>query len=961
MDPSSPDNNSSTVDTGATKDTGAEHLAAQHIEYLHARAIPVEVAAKAGLRSVSAEEAVRLLGRKGPVSSGGLAIPYLGVSPPVWRFRPDTPGDGPPYLCESGRQVPVYTPPLPAADDLPTIVVESPIKALALAAVGFKAVGLGGTSTTLTQKDDPRRLNDSWKRVAVKDHEFVILFDSNRATNASVAHDERALAHALELGGATVKIAALPSSPTDKSWGPDDFLAAHGAGALKEVIERAFLANPIARAQSATRESALALLADLSFLIAAKERGIGCLIEVRAALKAAGKISAKDFNSALSQAETKLKNVDGAASTEDQFGDQYRVHNGVLCKMETKFVDGRVVEDPVPLCNFTAEIKAETISDDGVTKTRSFEVEGHTVAGESLPTITLKPDDFKSDLWPMKHWGAVANVSASPGTASHLRAAMQENSEPEIVRVYTHTGWQELDEGWVFLHAAGAIGAPGMRTELHGRLAHYTLPDPATDVADAARLSLKFLDVAPRGITLPLFAAVYHAPLQSFLPFVSTIWLEGPTGSLKTTLATVAIAHFGEFSMNAMPAAWHDTLASIENTIFLAKDVLAVIDDFAPRAAENWEELRRKGEHILRSIGNRAGRKRMTHDMSERPERPPRSIIIVTGEDLPNGQSIVSRILPVHVERRWVNTAMLSELQGKQDRLPHAMAGYIGWLLPRLDGIGQRLHERLVARRAEFQKSENHLRTPEALAHLMVSIELFSEFAVDMGVFGKREAEHFVDQAASILRQLGDAQGDAVADEDPPDRFMRQLRELVVQGKVEIVEDREAKLEQAAGFQQIGWRDKDAVYLLPEATLAAVGSAMRAAGTPMVLRPSTLWSRLCAAGVIRPGDAGHMTSKQKCGGGRPRVIVMSLQALELDDPGDGQKSGAPASAAPNSGGRAGQEPGRGTEKAGRETASPGRVVGSTAGGEEGNQLVNSSSSPPRPAAPPEKDASHDDG
>jgi DNA polymerase-1 len=857
--------------------------------------------------------------------------------------------------------VPVYIPPLPAADDLPTVVVESPIKALSLAGAGLRAVGLGGTSTTLTTGEDPRRLNDSWKRIAVKDREFVILFDSNRMTNANVAHDERALAHALELGGATVKIAVLPASPTDKSWGPDDFLAAHGAEALKEVIEHAFVADPIARARSATPESALALLGDLSFLIAAKERGPACLIQVRTALKAAGKINAKDFNSALSQAQTKLKKVAGSASTKDQFGDQYRVHNGVLCRMEMRFVEEGVEEVAIPLCNFTAEIKAETISDDGVTKTRSFEVEGHTAAGESLPTIILIPDDFKSDLWPMRHWGAVANVSASPGTASHLRAAIQENSEPEIVRVYTHTGWQELDGRWVFLHAAGAIGAPGIRTELHGRLAHYTLPDRATDVADAVRLSLKFLDVAPREITLPLFAAVYHAPLQSFLPFVSTIWLEGPTGSLKTTLATAAIAHFGDFSMNAMPAAWHDTLASIENTIFLAKDVLAVIDDFAPRAAENWEELRRKGEHILRSIGNRAGRKRMTPDLSERPERPPRSMIIVTGEDLPNGQSILSRILPVHLERGQVNTAMLSELQDKQGRLPHAMTSYIEWLLPRLDGIGERLHERLVARRAEFQKSENHLRTPEALAHLMVSIELFSEFAVDMGAFDKREAEHFVDQAASILRQLGDVQGDAVAEEDSPDRFMTQLRELVVQGKVEIAEDREAKLEQGAGFQQIGWRDKDAVYLLPEATLAAVGSAMRAAGTPMVLRPSTLWSRLRAAGVIRPGDAGHITSKQKCGGGRPRVIVMSLQALELDDPDDGPKGGAPASAAPNNGGRSGQEPGRGAGKAGRKTASPGHVVGSTAGGEEGNQLVNSSSSPPRPAAPPEKDASHDDG
>ena len=959
------DHDNTTGGTGATKDTGAGELAPQHIEYLCARAVPVEVAIKAGLRSVSAEEAGKLLGRKGSTPSGGLIIPYPDVSPPAWRFRPDTPGDGPRYLCESGRQVPVYIPPLPSADDLPTIVVESPVKALALAAADLRVVGLGGTPTTLTTGDDPRRLNESWGRIPVKDREFVILFDSNRTTNPGVAHDESALAYALELDGAKVKIAALPPSPTNKSWGPDDFLAARGAEALKEVIARAFPADPVARAQSTTPESAPDLLDDLPFLIAAKERGSGCLKRVRDLLKAQGKISAKDFDSALSRATTKLRKVDGAVSTKDQFGEQYRVHNGVLCKIETQFVDGKVERVPIPLCNFAAEIQAETISDDGVTETRSFEVVGCTEAGRSLPRIVLTPDEFRNELWVMQHWGAIANVSATPGTANHLRSAMQTLSHPTTEREYTHTGWQQLEGGRVFLHAGGAIGASGIRTRLQGRLAHYVLPDKATDVADGVRISLKFLDVAERKITVPLFAAVYRAPLQHFFFFDTTIWAEGQTGSMKTTIAALAQAHFGDFSRTTMPAAWHDTAAHIENTICLAKDVLVVIDDFAPRGSASWDELHRKGEQVLRSIGNQVARGRMRPDMTERPERPPRGLVMATGEDLPSGQSILARILPVHFERGQVNTARLSELQAKQDRLPHAMAGYIDWLRLHLDGIEDRLRGRFVARRAEFHASENHLRAPEALAHLVVGIELFSQFAVDVGVFSKREAGHFVDEAVSILRRLGDVQGDTVAEEDAPGRFMRQLLELVAQGKVEIVENREEKLVQVGAIQQIGWRDQDAAYLLPDATFSVVTSAMRAAGAPMPLKASTLWSRLRDAGQIRPGDVGHLTSKQKCGGGRPRVIVMSLQALELDDPNGGPKGGAPVPPAPNNGRKVGEEPGRETEKAGHETVKPGRhdtasrqAGWSQEGGGEEDQLLTSSSTPPRPGAPAEEEASY---
>jgi DNA polymerase-1 len=853
--------------------------------------------------------------------------------------------------------VPVYIPPLPAADDLPTIVVESPIKALSLAGAGLRAVGLGGTSTTLTTGDDPRRLNDSWKRIAVKDREFVILFDSNRMTNANVAHDERALAHALELGGATVKIAVLPASPTDKSWGPDDFLAARGAEALREVIEHAFVADPIARAQSASPESALALLGDRSFLISAKERGTACLIQVRTALKAAGKINARDFNSALSQAQTKLKKVAGSVSTKDQFGDQYRVHNGVLCRVEMRFVEGGEEEVPIALCNFTGEITTETISDDGVTETRSFEVAGRTGSGGDLPRIVLTPDEFRNELWPIRHWGTIANVGATPGTANHLRAAMQAMSHPEIQKEYTHTGWRRVEGKWVFLHAGGAIGAPGTRTALRGRLSHYILPEKVADVADAVRLSLRFLDVAPRRITIPLFAAVYRAPTQSFLFFDGTIWTEGQTGSMKTSIAAIAQGHYGNFNRNSMPAAWHDTIASIENTIFVAKDMLAVIDDFAPRDSAGWEELHRKAAHVLRSIGNRTARGRMRPDLSERPERPPRALVLATGEDLPNGESILARTLPVHLERGLVNTVILSELQAKQDRLPHAMAAFIDWLRPRLDKLAVHLRERFVARRAEFQRGETHLRTPETLAHLALGIELFSDFAVDVGVFGPREARYFVDEAVVALRQVGDLQGDTVSEEDPTGKFLRWFRTLLAQGKVEIVDSRDEKLIQLGGTQQIGWRDEEAAYLLPEATYGAVVSAMRAAGVYMPLKAATLWSRLRAAGVLAAGDAEHATQKKTFGGKRERVIVVPLALLGLTDPNGGPKDGAPTPPAPSNGEKTRKEPGHETEKPGRETAKPGRAAGSTAGGGEENQLVNSTTTPPRPGAPAEKEPS----
>ena len=424
MDPSSPETDPTTAGAaGATKETSATQLTAEHVEYLRARAVPVNVAVKAGLRSVSAEEAGRLLGRRGPTASPGLAIPYPDISPPRWRVRLDQPANGARYLCETGLEVPIYLPPIEGGEDRPTIIVEGPVKALALAAAGFRAVGLGGTSTTLTKDEEPRRLNESWKGAAVRNKAVVIVFDSDRTANRSVARDEAALAIALETDGAKVRVAVLPAGPDGKSWGPDDFLAGRGVEALQTVIDSAHPADPIARAQSTEPATAAALLDDLPFLFAVTKRGPGCRSQVRQALKSIGKISVRDFDDALAQARAKLRKAEEGSGTENGFGGQYLFDGGAIYMMEGK--------EPTQLCNFTAEIERETLSDDGVTETRSFELTGRTQDGKTLPKIVVTPDELRTEGWALEHWGSCAVVGPIPGTASHIRVAILTKSNPE--------------------------------------------------------------------------------------------------------------------------------------------------------------------------------------------------------------------------------------------------------------------------------------------------------------------------------------------------------------------------------------------------------------------------------------------------------------------------------------------------------------------------------------------------
>ena len=89
-------------------------------------------------------------------------------------------------------------------------MAEGPIKALALAAIGYAAVGLGGVSTTLAKGGGSPMLGESWQGVPLHGRRVYIAFDAGAATNPLVAHAETRLGRALVAAGADVFVVRTP-------------------------------------------------------------------------------------------------------------------------------------------------------------------------------------------------------------------------------------------------------------------------------------------------------------------------------------------------------------------------------------------------------------------------------------------------------------------------------------------------------------------------------------------------------------------------------------------------------------------------------------------------------------------------------------------------------------------------------------------------------------------------------
>jgi hypothetical protein len=299
--------------------------------------------------------------------------------------------------------------------------------------------------------------------------------------------------------------------------------------------------------------------------------------------------------------------------------------------------DGEIT---VPLSNFSATICTDVVEDNGTERHRRVEIEAR--LGQRTTRFTIAASAFAGMSWIVEHLGTEAILMPGMTLKDHCRTAIQMLSKKTVHRtVYTHIGWRQLDDAWCFLHGNGAIGPSGpvdnVDIALNDGLQCYVLPEPAQhddELREAVRSSLRLLEVAPDDISLPIYMSVWRAVLGA-APF--SVYLVGPTGAGKSTLAALAQQHFGA-SMDAhrLPGSWTSTANALGELQFLAKDALLTIDDFCPTGSQaDQQRLHRDADRVFRNQGNGIGRQLMRADGGLQTPKPPRGLILATGEDLP--------------------------------------------------------------------------------------------------------------------------------------------------------------------------------------------------------------------------------------------------------------------------------------------------------------------------------------
>jgi len=564
----------------------------------------------------------------------------------------------------------------------------------------------------------------------------------------------------------------------------------------------------------------------------------------------------------------------------------------------TSVKDGRVSQ--IQLTNYCAKIGAAVILDDGVETKQELEIEAELMG--RLSQFTIPASQFTAMDWPIQQMGAGAITY--PNQKDYARTAIQSYSLTAAERrIFTHTGWRNVTGQWVYLHAAGAIGeagkVAGVNVRLTGSLSRYELRLPVDQAAlvRAVRASLRLIERGPQSVIFPLLAATVRAV---FGGADFSVHLVGETGAFKSELAALVQQHFGP-GMNRLnlPGTWSSTGNALEMSAFYAKDAVFVIDDFAPQGgASDVSRYHGDADRVFRAVGNHAGRGRLDSNANLRDEKPPRALILSTGEDIPRGHSIRARLLILEIGKGTISGASLAECQSDAaDGLyAEAMGAFIRWLAGHYEKLREALRLRACELRLQASADVPHARTPDILGNLHAGFEIFLKFAEASEAIDSSKHMELSVRCWQALLEVARAQTKHQAATEPVARFVTLLQAALASGKAHLASVTGSAPEQSpqsCGWrrdeygklwpqgERIGWVDDDHIYLEQTAAFKVAQVMGRDIGDGLPVSEQTLKKRLREKGLLASTDEKRETNtiRRVCEGSEKNVLDFYRRSL----------------------------------------------------------------------------------
>lgn len=548
---------------------------------------------------------------------------------------------------------------------------------------------------------------------------------------------------------------------------------------------------------------------------------------------------------------------------------------------------GEPTTDLKQLAYFGAQITAVVTRDDGIEKSQKERIKFWTANRAG----TIEADGVELAEHPERYArkvlgpGAVVPTRVIPRLVGEAIALLSDTVEIPWEHIYTHIGWHQINDEVVYLHGGGGIGASGgianLSTELPTSLSEFILPSPPDDLSSAIQSVLRLLDVAPDPIIVPLLAAVWRAPIGNADWSVA---LCGHTGARKSTLAALAQAFWMPSARyDHLPASFHATANSLADLQFLAADALLVVDDFAPQASDT-NQIRQASttDRLVRGASNHQSRTRMRPDGTLRPDRPPRCLTVLTGEQDIDGESLRARTITINIrdEDIPINDHLASaQADAASGVFAGVMASWIQYIARQTPTVLQRK----LGTQTYPVPDTGHSRMNHNLVEVLDVWSVWLNWATEIGAIDIATNEQLFNRVSLAVEHLVRTTRAQVADATLATQYISLLASGLASGDAYLLPSTGQRLtNEAPAHTVIGWLSPDGVeiWLDPIAAMGVAREIGRRAGRPLVAPLRAVSEDLARSGLLLINEApGHLTVKKLIAGHRRRVLVLDSATL----------------------------------------------------------------------------------
>ena len=580
----------------------------------------------------------------------------------------------------------------------------------------------------------------------------------------------------------------------------------------------------------------------------------------------------------------------------------YTVANGCIAQVTN---DGARA-----LTDFVVIPRMELTRDDGVNTSMWFVLDGWNSSGRRLERVAIGSKELDAMNWVTAKWGFSASLAPGTATKDKVAWAIKQVGKMTAKRVteYSHTGWRQIGGKWCYLYHGGAVGMDGVSVDMGvDKLKSYRLDGSGAKSFD----KITYLDAVERSMTIQyimkeeigvaLLGTTYLAPLREFMAQSDIVpafalFLYGQTQTHKTTAAALAMAHYGNFHPKNLPASFGDTSRNIQKKAFLVKDMPLLVDDFHPvTSMQERRQMMATAQTLSRAFGDGADRGRLNADSTIKSSELPRSVAIITGEDLPAvGQSGLARFFIIDVDRGDIPVGKeMTDLQeaARNGYLQKAMLGYIKWLQQQTDGLPERLREMFLRfRQMCIDMGGMEGRAPETVACILIGYAMMLDYFRSVGLFDAETAKIMLQDAHRVLMKSSRAQSADMESEKPTRIFLDSMSELLASRSV-VLKDLTTgeELKRKPGEDMAGYFDNDYYYLLPKVAFGCVSRLCREQGIEFPVSLKALYKHLRTDGVLRglPADSDSPTRNKWIGSEGRAYRLLWVPRIAMDGPKGG--------------------------------------------------------------------------